>query len=309
MWRAAETIGVSLALPAFAWIIDHNDPLLLKSRFPWLVLVPLLVALRHGWKYGMASFLVLDIMLLLAWRTQFVPVDHFPAEAMVGIFAVAVITGKFTDTWSERVAKMHARTTDLEERTSELARSNFILELSHERLDEQLEHAGSSLRDAIAAVQARLKPTPDAVLEVFASYCGVDVAELLLVEDGRLGSRLASLGQPDPLPPDDPVVAQSLRSASLVYVTAAVMTENGGAASPVLAAVPFVSPTTRTVRAVLCVQAMPFMSFQRRNLEAMATIAAHFAALGDEARPEPEVPRERKRVPQQTLDRYTESAS
>src|SRR4029079_10121503 len=69
-----------------------------------------------------------------------------------------------------------------------------------------------------------------------------------------------------------------LSSGQLTYVPTASRPDRDRelTKSPLLAAVPFVDTGGRG-NAVLCVQAMPFISFEKRNLEAMVTLAGHFA--------------------------------
>lgn len=295
-WRVVESLVVTAAIPGIGWLFDHRDPFFLAGRYPWIVLAPLLVALRHGSALGLANVVTLGLAMVVAWRTQLLPIDVFPAEALVGLFAIAMIAGQFSDLWTRRNAQLRSRGADLERRADALARSHFLLELSHERIDEQFERATSNLRDGIAVVRAMAGPDgrlsltarADAIMELFATYCGIEVGELFEVEGGALGERCGALGHPEPIAKDDALVARALRSKQLVYVPAARLPERDttAAASPVLAAVPFVH--AGIVSAVLCVQAMPFMSFQRKNLEGMATLAGHFADLAAGAGPETE---------------------
>ncbi|HVH43838.1 MAG TPA: hypothetical protein VM925_15905, partial [Labilithrix sp.] len=120
-----------------------------------------------------------------------------------------------------------------------------------------------------------------AIVEVFAAYCGLEIGELFVVERGNvLGERCASVGRPEQMRRDDPLVSTAIRSGRLTYVPAATVPDRDRSIvrSPLLAAIPFVDSEGR-VRAVLCVQAMPFLSFERRNLDTMSTLGTSFADL------------------------------
>jgi hypothetical protein len=193
---------------------------------------------------------------------------------------------------------MRATAAELQRRAGELARAHFLLELSHTRLSEQVGRTTGSLRDAIAnlcslaggADRVSLSVHGDAVMGIFASHCGVEIGELFLVERGELWASCARLGRAEPLDGADPIVTRAIASKQLVHVPAVPRgeEEDDGTlppSSPVLAAVPF-EDELGDVRAVLCVQAMPFVSFQRRNLETMATLARHISDLAGTPRME-----------------------
>jgi len=190
--------------------------------------------------------------------------------------------------WKREIVRLDAGFRVLRNQNNELSRSHFLLEVSHDRFGIQVGRNENSLREAIAAVGdiARAVPEPsyaslgDAMMEVLGAYCMLEVGELYLVERSELGRRVAALGRPQPLDERNPLVVEALRSGRLVYVPAASRSrgDDSLAQSPVLAAIPFVDTIGR-VSAVLCVHAMPFISFEKRNLEAMATLAGHFADL------------------------------
>lgn len=283
-----ETLAVTVGVPLVGYAIDRSDPLFLRDRFSWLVLAPVLVALRHGLTMGLTSAVVLDVALVGAWRTHLLGLDRFPSAAFVGLIAVAMLVGQFSDVWKREIVRLDAGFRVLRNQNNELSRSHFLLELSHDRLGAQLGRDESSLREAIAAVRELARGAPDtsysslgdAMMEVLGAYCMLEVGELYLVERRELGPLVAVLGRPQPLDPESPMVREALRTGRLTYVPAASRSRRDGELekSPLLAAIPFVD-TMGHVSAVLCVHAMPFISFEKRNLEAMATLAGHFADL------------------------------
>lgn len=281
-----ETVALTVALPLIGWLVDKNDPFFLRYRFSWLLFAPLLIALRHGFMLGFVSAAALDVAIVVGWRAHIVPIERFPGESLVGLIAVAMLVGQFSDVWKREIVRLDAGFGVLRKQHNELSRSQFLLELSHDRLDQQVGRAANSLREAMAAVRelAQDADAPsyaslgDAMMEVFGAYCMLEVGELYTVERGVLGKLVAVLGRPGTLDPRDPLVADALSTGQLTYVPAATLPDRDRdlVKSPLLAAVPFVDTNGR-VNAILCVRAMPFISFEKRNLEAMATLAGHFA--------------------------------
>ncbi|MDF2692706.1 MAG: Extracellular Matrix protein PelD [Labilithrix sp.] len=284
--QIGESVVITAAVPAVGFAVDHTDPFFLHGRFPWLVFAPLLVALRHGFTLGLSSAAALGVVFVLAWRTRLVPMSGFPGEPIVGLVALTMIAGQFADVRQREVRRLNSGLALLRTETDRLARSHYLLEVSHDRLDEQVQRKTSSLREALGAVRALAIAEPSssiadlggAVMAIFAAYGGLEIGELFVVERGVLGECCASVGRPVPTRRDDPLLMQALQSRQLTYVPAATMPDRdrGSVRSPLLAAIPFVD-ATGTVRAVLCVQAMPFMSFDQQNLDMMVTLATSIA--------------------------------
>lgn len=285
----AETVAITVGLPALGYLIDRTDPFFIQYRFSWIIFAPLLIALRHGFMLGFASAAMLDLALVVGWRTHLLAIDRFPGEAFVGLIAVSIVVGQFSDVWKREILRLDAGFGALRKQNNELTRSHFLLELSHDRLGEQVGRNANSLREAIVAVRelaqdAKVPPSYEslgsAMLEVLGAYCMLEVGELYVVERAALGKPVAILGRPIPTEARHPLVAKALSSGQLTYVPTASLPDHDRelTKSPLLAAVPFVDTTGR-VNAVLCVQAMPFISFEKRNLEAMVTLAGHFADL------------------------------
>lgn len=288
-WAIAETIAITVGLPLLGFIVDRNDPFFLHYSFSWIIFAPLLISLRHGFMLGFASAAVLDIALVVGWRMHLLVGDRFPGEAFVGLIAVAIVVGQFSDVWKREVLRLDAGFAVLRKQNNELTRSHFLLELSHDRLGDQVGRSANSLREALAAVHElasdRQEPPSyasigNAMLEVLGAYCMLEVGALYVVGPGGLGQPVAVLGRPAPIDAKNPLVAKALGSGQLTYVPAASVPRGDREVtkSPLLAVIPFVD-TIGSVNAVLCVQAMPFISFEKRNLEAMVTLAGHFADL------------------------------
>jgi polysaccharide biosynthesis protein PelD len=282
--RILESIGVVFLLFGIGYAVDQKDPFFLGAAFSWVLVAPLLVSLRHGFALGFGSAVGVSVALVMAWRTQAVSIDRFPGEPLVGLFAVAAVVGQFSDGWTRRVALLERGSSALRRQLEELSRSHFLLELSHERLDEQLDRTASSLREAIAAVKdlrgsgegVTAEREGEAMIAIFAAHCGLEVAELRVVDEDTVGARCAALGHPELTREDDPLALEAIRTGHLVHVPAARLDEGDRTSSPLLAAVPFVDASGRT-RAILCVQAMPFIAFNEKNLEAMAMLGRHLA--------------------------------
>jgi hypothetical protein len=282
-----ETVALTLAFPAIGFALDRNDPFFLSQRFPWVVLAPMLISLRHGFLLGLSCALFLDTGLAVAWRAQLLPMGRFPGGMMVGLVGIAMFCGQFSDVWKREIVRLDAGFKQLRRQRDELARGHFLLELSHDRLEQHLAGQLPSLRDALAGARELAQSTArapsdalaQAMLDIFATYCMVEVASLYWIQDGTPAAHPAAVvGRPDAVRHDDPLVARALASGRLTYAAGATDEDREEDASHLLAALPLLDMHGRT-HLILCVQSIPFFAFEPKNLQALSLLAGNFADL------------------------------
>jgi hypothetical protein len=281
----AESVVLTLAFPALGYAFDRSDPFFLKHPFPWIVFAPLLVGLRHGFAPGCTSALALAGALVLSWRTRVLGVAAFPAESALGLVALGMLTGQFSDVWRRETRRLGANAEQLRRRGAALAQSLFLLDLSHERLREDsagvpnLQDALAGVRKAATVADGSWASIADAMMSIFAAYAMLEVGVVVRLDArGRAAGTIATIGAVQRVDPDDALLAAAARSRDLVYQPSKGSASEAGPWSRLLAAIPFVD-TRGGVPAVLCVQSMPFMAFHKKNLEALFVLAGHFADL------------------------------
>jgi len=139
------------------------------------------------------------------------------------------------------------------------------------------------------------------------------VASLVRLDErgGAPGETLSTLGDPSPVPPDDPMVREAIRTREIAAVAGPSASADAAAAarasdaSRLLAAVPVVD-SGGALHGILCVEGMPFFAFTRRNLEALSILLGHFADRVASGRNLAEPHRERERAFLQRMDRALE---
>jgi len=286
-WSAiTESIAIGLLLPALGLLVNRHDPFFETRAFSWFVLPPLLAALRHGFAAGCASAASLGASMLVGWRLHLFGTAAFPGEALIGMLVAAMVTGQMSDVWLRETARARLAFDHASRRANEFARAHLLLQLSHERLQEQSPGI-ANLHDALERISAQGPSGPvtwralaPQLLSLAARFGALETATLVQVDArGAPGAVLDKLGDPKLVPGDDPMVHDAVRSGQIACV--------GGAGDPagivrspegtfLLAVIPAVD-ATGTLHAVLCVQTLPFFAFTRRNLEALALLAGHFA--------------------------------
>lgn len=287
-WTAiVESVAIGFLLPAIGWLIDRRDPFFETRSFSWFVLPPLLAGLRHGFAAGCASAVALGSSMIVGWRVHVFGGAAFPGEALIGMLTAAMVTGHVSDVWLRETVRTRTAFDHASRRANEFARAHFLLQLSHERLQEQSPGV-ANLRDALDRIAGLsgsgliVWPTVAAqLLALSARFGSVERATLTQMgAGGTLGTVLGTLGNPAPVSPDDPMVRSAVRLRQIACVggtsdtTVTVIRPAEG--SPLLAVVPAID-ASGALHAILCVQTLPFFAFTRKNLEALALLTGHFA--------------------------------
>lgn len=300
---ALETVVLTLVAIAACRALSHDDPLLVGSGFGWIWLVPVLVALRYGSAAGVLS----GLLLLAAWHVLYAaappavgalgalgalaPTRRFPLGFFFGGFFLTLLAGQFGDIWLNRLRQSRIANDYLAERLAILTREQFMLRLSHERLEQDLLSRPATLRDALARLRTLVlaqEPSDaeqgevalrgaQAFLEAAAQATQLEVASVHAWRAGAPASEAAaSIGRPAPLDPRDPLLREALEARTLVHVAGAA--EQVAAASRYLACVPLVDARGE-MAGVVAIERMPFLALTRDNLQFLLVLC-HFYADG-----------------------------
>jgi hypothetical protein len=276
-----ESVGFAVAVVAFAWTLDHSDPLLLHGNFPWLWLVPTVIALRYGVLLGVGAGLV----LAAAWALLYPAGAAWPGAYFAGGMIQVIVAGHFGDTWAARATRASSTNAYLNDRLTALTNNHYLLRLSHERLEKDLLTRPTTLRDSIIELR-RLSlvhtqaptgrnPLPGAerLLEYIARACQIEVAALYPARDGKLGHQpLAVVGAAPDLVASDPLVRLALTSGKLAHLKSE---DPGAQESRYLVCAPLLSADD-TLLALLIVERMPFLSLNYDNLQMMLVLLGYF---------------------------------
>ena len=299
-----ETGVTTLLVCGALRLLAPADPLLIGSGFGWPWLVPLVLALRRGTVQGILSSALLAGVWLLCYGDppaalrlssalpQSVPPQTFPREYFLGGFVAVMIAGQFGDVWMNRLRQARTAHDYLSERLAILTRSQFLLRLSHERLEQDLLSKPATLRDALtrlrmltldeagpdaapAASDGAVLPGAQRFLEAAAQACQLDRARVYGWCDGALASApSASLGAAFDCPADDPLVRHAVDTLELAHLKSADL--RADAPTQLIAAAPLVD-AQGTLLGVLAVGHMPFLALTRDNLQFLLVMCGYYA--------------------------------
>ena len=298
-----EIVLIPLLAIGLAWLASPGDPLLATAPFPWLWLAPVLVALRYGVLPGLLASIPILLNGLLADYAGLISKD-FPPGFFFGGGLLVLVCGEFADVWRDRNERMDETNLYLTDRLSRLTKRHLLLNLSHDRLEQEMLARPGSLRDALARLRTiAIEGEPDqqrmpgatSLLQLLSQYVNIESAALYALESrgtGQvLGPLIARLGEPEPLQPDDELLRMALEENSLVHIASHEVSLERNTNQ--LVVVPLISGSDNLI-GVLAVTRIPFFSLNVENLQMMSVILAYYA---DNVRHAPEVRELQERLP------------
>ncbi|WP_250474920.1 PelD GGDEF domain-containing protein [Caballeronia sp. GAFFF1] len=285
---AMEVAVATVLMAGVCWFVDPADPLLLRTGFGWVWLLPVVFALRYGTLAGMASAL----MLLLAWYVSDAAGPSrahavFPGSFFFGGFVLTLLCGQFGDIWIGRQRQARIANDYLAERLSILTKNQFLLRLSHERLEQDVLARPATLRDSLARLRTLALNDEDEgpligaarFLKTAAQACQLETASLFVWNGNTVQTTpVASVGDPFTLDLADPLVAEARETLALTHPESSTASGAAGAETNTRyrAVAPLVDAGGRHV-ALLVVERMPFLAMTRDNLQFLLVLGGYYA--------------------------------
>ena len=281
-----EVLLFPLVAIALGWLGSPDDPLLINAAFPWIWFAPTLIALRYGVLSGLLSILP----LFFDWLAADVlnkTMNYFPRDFFFGGSLLVLICGEFSDIWRDRIVRVEETNLYVTERLSRLTKRHLLLNLSHDRLEQEMLARPGSLRDALVKLRDdSIKkadddgglPAAGDLLHLLALYCNIESASLYAVsrqdKQYRLEKPASTLGEPQPLEQDDELLALALDKLSLAHIAETELSMEKGSNQLVVA--PLVA-SDDSIAGVLSITKMPFFSLNLENLQMVSVILAYYA--------------------------------
>ncbi|RNC69596.1 MAG: hypothetical protein ED859_07250 [Desulfuromonadales bacterium] len=303
--RWLETFVITAIVITVGVLLNSNDPLFVHAQFPWVWLGPLLVALRYGIAPGLVSTGGICLALLVMPRLGF-PVGDFPTNYVLGGLLMTLITGQFSEVWSQRLRHADQLSSHTGERFEQLSRAYFMVRLSHDRLEQNLISRPVTLRDAMIDLRNLLakhggslnSETGTALLSILMHYCSLESAAFYPADGDEeiMVEPLAQCGKGAQLDKDDLLLRSAIESGNAAYQAINRYIVEGQTASPAAISsavwsVDTSSPDQREqtsylvvapmrtssgrLRGLLLVTEMPFLSLHRETLQILGVLLAY----------------------------------
>lgn len=290
-WMWVEAVLITLGALALTFFVQRDDPLLVGNPFPWLWFAPVLVALRYGVGPGVLS----SGILLCGWLILNTPRSasgSFPEQYFFGGLILVMICGEFSTAWRTRLRRAEETNQYLDQRLARITKRHLLLNLSHERMEQELLSKPATLRDALISLrQLTVSKTADdplaaaePLLSLLAQHCQLEAAGIFVSAGNGAYRRIAAIGNPFELDPADPLLAYALEKRLLAHLLTAELEEMP---TQNLVAAPIIT-SGGTVLGVVVVNRMPFFALTTETLQMLSAMLAYYAdcaAVSDRAHP------------------------
>lgn len=287
-WAFLETtLFCVLAIALRLWITPE-DPFGLDAQFPWLWIIPALLAMRYGTAMGvlavlfvLGSWLVLPLLEITA-ETQDI---DFPKIYFMGGLLLTLVCGQFSDMWNAHIHRLRVINAYLDERLGTLTKNHYLLRLSHDRLEQDLLAKPLTLRETLlrlrklASLQTGSElPCAQEFIQLLGQHCQLEIAALygMAQNEHFANQAVATLGAVSPLAIDDPLVQYCAEHRSLAHVQTAAMATDARDQSQYLIAAPLLTSQDKLV-GLLVVEKLPFFALNDGALQQLSVFAGFYA--------------------------------
>lgn len=289
LWSVTlETMVAMLVMFGIGWLVSPADPLLVGTGFGWVWLMPMILALRYGTIVGFGS----GALLLLAWQLFYdlTGAGVFPQPFFLGGFVTVMLCGQFGDIWIGRLRHMQVANEFLAERLALLTKNQFLLRISHERLEQDLLAKPATLRDSLTRLRTIMLdqinkmpgmlasdrlPGAQRFLDTAAQACQLEGAQVFPLHDGKLVAQAtAGIGGWFDLNLEDPLVQYALNERALAHIQSPEL--QSIAETRYIVCAPMLDSSGFLV-GLLVVQKMPFLALTRDNLQFLLVLCAYYA--------------------------------
>lgn len=189
--------------------------------------------------------------------------------------------------WRDRIARMDETNIYVTERLSRLTKRHLLLNISHDRIEQEMLARPGSLRDALASLRnvvliADKKddelPGLQALLNLLAQYINIEAAAVYRVEEKNgqvlLGPVAYSIGSPQPLEENDELFQLMVETRSMAHVAGNDVSLERQSNQLIVA--PLIASNDQIV-GVLAVTKLPFYSLNVETLQMMAVTLGYYA--------------------------------
>jgi hypothetical protein len=279
IWRFIEAILITILFLFLARIFWPEDPFTLHGPIPWLILAPIFCALFYGAIYGLSSLLLVLAVFLLQPGME---INQFiQREYILGLIILTCLVAVFSSYWQARIRHVEDLNYYVRDHLENLSRSYYLLQISHERIEQAYLVKPLSLRDAFVKIREAIFKNNSEInanhgqmlLEVFSLYSGINSAAFCLYDSHEIRP-LAFLGEQFLIPNNDPLIKEVIEKKVSTYFAVNQLDENE--TSHFAAAIPMLD-NENTLIGLIILKDVPFWALTHDNMEVLSVFAAYFA--------------------------------
>ena len=257
-----------------------QDPLSLKSPFPWIWFSPVLIALRYGLYTSQLSILLLLSSYLYSDQTPLFNI-HFQLFILGG-FLLTIVCVMFQNNWLRRIKDSNGISSYLQKRIQTIAYAYKVTLLAYQRLEQSYIVKPVTIRSSLGELREMQannnnylqKEIVERFLNIVALHCSLEIAGIFSVKYNQINSKpIVAIGKMKSPKKNDFLIQECIKISSITYVKANNMAK--GRVSDFLIVAPFINQEDE-IYALLIVEAMPFLSLNDENIETINLLLQYF---------------------------------
>jgi len=153
-----EAILLPLIIPALLWLVGSQDILLLQTAFPWLILIPTIIAARYGTWYALLS---LSIFTILSIAYTFFSYDNLfdkNLQVLAGNLLVVIFVGEMLHYWKQKYNNMSQKLLENNQTRDRTEQELQLLHIAYSQLEESFVTTTQSLSKSLRLIELSLQP-------------------------------------------------------------------------------------------------------------------------------------------------------
>ena len=284
-----EILLISIIIPILGILINPSDIFFLDAPFPWIILPPLLIALRYGTVNGMISLFLIAISILFYISLKGGNLSQFPLHIVSGMIILSLVTGEIIESWKKRFKAQSEEKKYMSERLQQLDNAYRILQVSHGQLEDQFVDKTLSLRKSLELIQTDIDPKSHSplnliakkMLEVLTQFEWLEIAAVYAIDDkiGIIERPLVSQGKMPMLIANDDLLNRALKTKKVISIKKSSYLDHPNKINSNLVAVVPIIDAQQKMWGILAIKQMQFTEFHQQNINVLGLIGNYIANL------------------------------
>ncbi len=261
-----ETAVLMTVFLSIGYFLNPDNICMLKSDLSYLTIFLAVITLFHGISNGLFASLIVAIAMYLFYP-QFMYLDFLKELVLVLVF------GEFHYYWKREISKHSQEVKYLNSKLDELGKSFYTLKISHDQLESNYVLKPMSLRNSIKNIKENYSNDTlyfDKFLTLLEKSFQVSAASIATSND----IKLSVIAQSDKLSEtvlEDPLIQKVYETKRPTYIS-----DETDKVSAYVAVIPAMQESK--IRALLLIEKIPFMAFNKDNLIAISILFEYFYA-------------------------------
>lgn len=286
-WRSPtrawiETAIITLLALAASLYFHSSDPLFIRSNFPWLWLIPALIALQYRFLPALFSLACIILAFIYQYSLQGLS-DYGYKMFLFGGITLTLICCQFSAIWYNRIRKAEETNFYTSQRISRLINDFYALRYSHDCLEQAMMMNPITLREAMQSIRRLLIDNDDKLtteiaekfIMLLASHFTFTKGQLYLYNNDKINPEaIAAIGEKLPLKLDDILIKKTIDNKQANYFAISQIDKESH--SDYLAAVPLKNFEQKML-GLLVIEEIPFLSLNHETLTILSVLMSYFA--------------------------------